>query len=122
MNFVFVNADQPEALPLIEKFGVDAIPHMAMVSRDGEVLTALIGEVPGGVIRSDIDSMLDAGNDNDDTQKRPVLPYQMYDAFRGRQVRVDFVPVEQAGDDAESTSSSTPSSGEIPTKLPYSIQ
>jgi len=128
VNFVFVNADQPEALPLIDAFRVDAIPHMAMVSRDGDVLTALIGEVPGGVIRSDIDAMLDLndnGNDanDDDKEERPVLPYQMYDAFRGRRVRVDFVPTDNDVDSSSSSlSSSAVGSGEIPTNLPYTIQ
>uniref|UniRef100_A0A7S2PDN8 Thioredoxin domain-containing protein n=1 Tax=Leptocylindrus danicus TaxID=163516 RepID=A0A7S2PDN8_9STRA len=125
VNFVFVNADQPEALPLIEAFRVDAIPHMAMVSRDGDVLTALIGEVPGGVIRSDIDAMLDLNDNGVNDGKggeRPVLPYQMYDAFRGRRVRVDFVPIDNNDSTSSMSSSSAAGAGEIPTNLPYTIQ
>lgn len=55
VNFVLVNGDKGESWPSIEAFGVDAIPHMALVSSDGEVETALIGPVPKRVLEADLD-------------------------------------------------------------------
>jgi thiol-disulfide isomerase/thioredoxin len=59
VNFVMVNADQGSAWPLVERFGVDAIPHLAMISAEGDVETALIGPIPRGVLRADLDALLD---------------------------------------------------------------
>ena len=59
VNFVMVNADQGSAWPLVERFGVDAIPHLAMISAEGDVETALIGPIPRGVLRADLDVLLD---------------------------------------------------------------
>jgi len=55
VNFVLVNGDRRDAWPLIEAFGVDAIPHIALVSSDGDVETALIGPVPKRVLEADLD-------------------------------------------------------------------
>jgi thioredoxin-like negative regulator of GroEL len=55
VNFVMVNGDKRDAWPLIEAFGVDAIPHMALVSADGDVETALIGPIPKSVLSADLD-------------------------------------------------------------------
>mmetsp|Transcript_10459 Transcript_10459/g.30755 ORF Transcript_10459/g.30755 Transcript_10459/m.30755 type:complete len:330 (-) Transcript_10459:180-1169(-) len=106
VNFVMVNGDDPDAWPLIERFGVDAIPHLSMISKEGDVETALIGPIPRSVLRADIDELLereeqaqpklvvDGGTGNeedtgvpvvgDDNEKDKPLPYVMYDAFRGR--------------------------------------
>ncbi len=92
INFVMVNGDLGENWPIIERFGVDAIPHLAMVSADGYVETALIGPIPRGVLRADLDTMLENGkrvaNENGEvsstTSGKKALPYIMYDAFRSR--------------------------------------
>lgn len=104
VNFIMINGDDPDAWPVIERFGVDAIPHLAMVSREGDVETALIGPIPRSVLRADIDALLEreegrvqpklvvvdgTGEDGDDlapTQEEggKPLPYVMYDAFRSR--------------------------------------
>ena len=55
VNFVMVNGDAREAWPLIEAFGVDAIPHMALVSSEGDVETALIGPIPKRILEADLD-------------------------------------------------------------------
>ena len=55
VNFVMVNGDKRDAWPLIEAFGVDAIPHLALVSSEGDVETALIGPIPKRVLRADLD-------------------------------------------------------------------
>lgn len=44
VNFVMVNGDRGDSWPIVERFGVDAIPHVAMVGSDGFVETALIGK------------------------------------------------------------------------------
>ena len=58
VNFVMVNGDARDAWPLIEAFGVDAIPHMALVSSEGDVETALIGPIPKRILEADLDGKL----------------------------------------------------------------
>jgi hypothetical protein len=53
-----VNADDPKSWPLIEKLGVDAIPHLSLLEADGTVDTALIGPVPKEWLIKDIDVLL----------------------------------------------------------------
>jgi len=83
VNFVMVNGDKNEAWPYIEAFGVDAIPHMALVSADGDVETALIGLVPKHVLEADLDVLLaNAKNKNNNQQEQQQsLPYRMLDVF-----------------------------------------
>jgi len=71
VNFVVVNGDSSENMDLVTKFRVDGIPHLALINREGEVKTALIGTVPKKVIEADLESLI-AGKD---------LPYEGYDAF-----------------------------------------
>ena len=59
VNFVLVDADLRENWPLIQLFGVDAIPHLAIVDGNGDVETALVGPVSRNVLRADIDALLD---------------------------------------------------------------
>ena len=90
-----VNGDLGENWELIDRFGVDAIPHMAMVGSDGYVETALIGPIPKNVLKADLDVLIQngisqnagiGGNTNNQQQqgKKLELPYTMYDAFRNR--------------------------------------
>ena len=58
MNFVMINADQRDAWPYIERFGVDAIPHMALISNEGDVETAMIGLLPKTYLDADINVLL----------------------------------------------------------------
>jgi thioredoxin-like negative regulator of GroEL len=71
VNFVMVNGDDPNNWGLIEKLGVDAIPHMAMIEADGTVDTALIGPVPKQWLIQDIDTLIENANidDNGETQR-----------------------------------------------------
>lgn len=87
VNFVMVNGDESKAWPYIEAFGVDAIPHLAIVSADGDVETALIGPIPKSVLEADLNALLDP------SEKRP-LPFQMLDVFASRPElrRVHFDP------------------------------
>jgi thiol-disulfide isomerase/thioredoxin len=84
INFISINGDQDEAWPYVEAFGVDAIPHMALIRPDGTVETALIGKVPKSIIQADFDALV---------KKQPTLPYTMLDTFAGKppeQRRVHF--------------------------------
>jgi thioredoxin-like negative regulator of GroEL len=55
VNFVMVDGDKRASGDLIEAFGVDAIPHLALVSAEGDVMTALIGPIPKTVLEADLD-------------------------------------------------------------------
>jgi thiol-disulfide isomerase/thioredoxin len=82
VNFIMVNGDAPEAWPLIDLFGVDAIPHLALVEADGTVDTALIGPVPKSWLEKDLQVMLE--NSKLQQNNRAALPYQMLDTFANR--------------------------------------
>eukprot|EP00752_Nemacystus_decipiens_P011426 g10147.t1 len=73
INFVVVDGTAEKNFDLVDAFRVDGIPHLAMVSADGEVETAIIGTVPKDVVVDDIKALL-AG--------RP-LPYKGFDMFEG---------------------------------------
>lgn len=90
VNFVMVNGDLPQAFPYIEAFGVDAIPHLALVNADGDVETALIGPIPKSVLEADINVLID--NTLAASEKKTPLPHKMLDAFANRpeQRRVHF--------------------------------
>merc|ERR1712238_320437 len=89
VNFILVNGDLAENWGLIERFGVDAIPHMAMLDSDGTIETALIGPIPKSILRADLDVLLsnaqvekkDGAVIDDEKLK---LPHMMYDAFRNK--------------------------------------
>lgn len=84
-NFVMVDGDKGENWPIIERFGVDAIPHLAMVGSDGFLETALIGPIPRNVLKADMDVMLEnAERNNKDGVGKQILPYTMFDAFRSK--------------------------------------
>lgn len=108
VNFVMVNGDDSANWFLVEKLGVDAIPHLALIEADGTVDTALIGPVPKEWLTKDLDVLIENAkndatkdcvtttttttknsNDNDssstrlcattDAPKKQPLPYQMLD-------------------------------------------
>lgn len=113
VNFISVNADTEEAYDLISAFGVDAIPHVAMIDANGYVETALIGPIPKRVFEADINTMIQnakecpgaagavttakttlpseaaadvtpAATDTKMCPNKQELPYTMYDAFEFR--------------------------------------
>lgn len=89
VNFIMVNGDDGRNWPLIQLFGVDAIPHLALLSEEGDVETALIGPMSRNVLRADIDALLTKRENCGEAA--PVcheeLPYKMYDAFSNRESR-----------------------------------
>ncbi len=101
VNFVMVNGDDGKNWPLITRFGVDAIPHLALVSADGDVETALIGPVPKSVLSADLEVLLKNAatlpsttcSKDQETEEQKMcaqknkniqLPYTMFDAFQNR--------------------------------------
>ena len=119
VNFVMINGNERQAWPMIEAFGVDAIPHLALVSAQGDVETALVGIVPKHVLAADLDVLLQnaaappcevssvaalasdgvAGPSSGtllctESSSKKALPYQMLDTFAGRpeQRRLHFDP------------------------------
>eukprot|EP00557_Chaetoceros_sp_GSL56_P002253 CAMPEP_0176502278 /NCGR_PEP_ID=MMETSP0200_2-20121128/14659_1 /TAXON_ID=947934 /ORGANISM="Chaetoceros sp., Strain GSL56" /LENGTH=337 /DNA_ID=CAMNT_0017901321 /DNA_START=112 /DNA_END=1125 /DNA_ORIENTATION=+ len=94
VNFILVDGDKGENWPMIERFGVDAIPHLAMVGSDGVVETALIGPIPRRVLREDLDAMLENAQRRERGEGKVELPFVMYDAFRTRPElkQLNFVP------------------------------
>lgn len=92
VNFIMVNGDDGKNWPLIQLFGVDAIPHLALLSDEGDVETALIGPMSRNVLRADLDALL---TKRENCEAAPVcheeLPYKMYDAFSNRDRRINFV-------------------------------
>lgn len=102
VNFISVNADNGQNWPLIQYFGVDAIPHLALLSGEGDAETALIGPMSRNVLRSDIDALLNQREGGCAEEKKveevvkvchDELPYKMFDAFGNRpdSRRVNFV-------------------------------
>jgi hypothetical protein len=72
INFVMINGDDPSAYPYIQALGVDAIPHLALVTADGYVQTALIGPIPKHILQEDFNAMV---------HKSITLPHTMLDVF-----------------------------------------
>jgi thiol-disulfide isomerase/thioredoxin len=83
VNFILVNGDTQEAWPYIEAFGVDAIPHLALVSSEGDVETALIGPIPKSILEADLNVLLE----NSQSQEKRPLPHVMLDAFQNHPER-----------------------------------
>lgn len=90
VNFVLINGDLAANGEYVDALGVDAIPHMAFISYDGVVETALIGPVPSRVAVADIEALLvnqrnHAAAISTSAESRHVeLPFQMLDVFAGR--------------------------------------
>merc|ERR1712161_55629 len=82
VNFIMVNGDLRTNGASIERFGVDAIPHLALV--------------PRSVLRTDLDVLIQNAHSTNSAntelqnsnkpngQGKIELPYKMFDAFEGR--------------------------------------
>jgi thiol-disulfide isomerase/thioredoxin len=82
VNFVMIDGDKEAAWPYIEAFGVDAIPHLALVSAKGDVETALIGPIPKHVLEADLDVLIRNAAAEQPSGKE--LPYTMLDTFANK--------------------------------------
>ena len=57
VNFVVVNGDDPRNEQLVRLFGVDGIPHMALISDDRQLAGTLIGAIPEKVVDASLDAL-----------------------------------------------------------------
>ncbi|CAM9154187.1 unnamed protein product [Heterosigma akashiwo] len=81
VNFLAVDGADPRNADLVGRFRVDGIPHLALITADHEVETALIGMVPKPILEEEMDALLAA---------KP-LPWVGYDAFRGKSHSMDDI-------------------------------
>lgn len=54
VNFVVMNGDDARNAGMVQRFGVDGIPHLALISADRKLVGTLIGEVPEAVLESNL--------------------------------------------------------------------
>ena len=54
INYVVINGDDARNANLVQRFGVDGIPHLALISADRKLVGTLIGEVPEAVLESNL--------------------------------------------------------------------
>ena len=52
-NFVVVDGDAPENAQLVRTFGVDGIPHVALISAERKLAATLVGGIPESVLEAD---------------------------------------------------------------------
>lgn len=84
VNFVMIDVDgtsNARSWAYVKAFGVDAIPHMALVSAEGDVETALIGPVPKTVLEADFNTLIE---NSKGTSQKKELPYVMLDVFANK--------------------------------------
>jgi len=54
VNFVVCNAEDPRYAELVRLFGVDGIPHYALLDKSSKLAGTLVGEVPESVVESSL--------------------------------------------------------------------
>lgn len=54
VNFVTINGDDPRNAKLVTIFGVDSIPHIALLSRERTLAKTLVGAVPAPILEREI--------------------------------------------------------------------
>ena len=57
VNFVVLNGDDPRNGSLVRKFGVDGVPHLAMISAERTLQGTLIGDVPEPVVDATVKAL-----------------------------------------------------------------
>lgn len=50
---------------MVKRFRVDGIPHLAFITSDEEVKTALVGSVPRPVLKDQITALIQVREDDD---------------------------------------------------------
>jgi thiol-disulfide isomerase/thioredoxin len=58
INFITLDGTKKTNIDLVGRFKVDGIPHMAFMSKNNEVETALIGAVPKKIMKENLDALL----------------------------------------------------------------
>ena len=59
MNFVVCNGDDPQNAELVRLFGVDGIPHVALIDEKRKLKATLVGEIPSSVLESNMAALAD---------------------------------------------------------------
>lgn len=54
LNFVVINGNDARNADLVQRFGVDGIPHLALISGQRKLVGTLIGGVPEGVLEQNL--------------------------------------------------------------------
>jgi thiol-disulfide isomerase/thioredoxin len=57
VNFVTLNGDDPSNAQFVRLFGVDGIPHLALIGSDRKLKATLIGAAPESVVESSLDAL-----------------------------------------------------------------
>jgi len=73
LNFVVINGNDARNAELVQRFGVDGIPHLALISAQRKLVGTLIGGVPNAVLEQNMEALA-AGS---------ALPYASTNAERG---------------------------------------
>ena len=71
INFITVDGANPANADLVARFRVDGIPHVAFVTPEAEVKTALVGAVPKKILDENMVALV----------QEKELPHEGYDAF-----------------------------------------
>ncbi len=58
VNFITVNGVDQRNYDLVRKFKVDGIPHVAFLGSDHELKTSLVGAVPKGIMKDEIEALV----------------------------------------------------------------
>lgn len=112
VNFVMMNgADTVRNGYWVDRFGVDAIPHLALVSSDGLIETALIGIIPKHVLAADLDVMIE-------NSVASVNKKQCRDRFIVARSATTRLSSTESDTPSETTCTDTPISHKI---LPYQM-
>jgi thiol-disulfide isomerase/thioredoxin len=74
INFITIDGGSARNADMVKRFGVDGIPHVAFLTPQNEVQTALVGAVPKKILVEEATALV---------QGQP-LPYEGYDAFEER--------------------------------------
>eukprot|EP00931_Biecheleriopsis_adriatica_P087205 TRINITY_DN61704_c0_g1_i1.p1 TRINITY_DN61704_c0_g1~~TRINITY_DN61704_c0_g1_i1.p1 ORF type:complete len:578 (+),score=108.64 TRINITY_DN61704_c0_g1_i1:95-1735(+) len=76
----------------IRQFRVDGLPHIAFLTPDRRVITALIGNLPPEVLQENVEALAKLKQAPGPADKLPELPYTMFDAFDGGRRRLELRP------------------------------
>jgi thiol-disulfide isomerase/thioredoxin len=71
LNFVTIDGSNPRNADLVDRFRVDGIPHVALVTPKAEIVTSLVGAVPKSVLEGDLRALIQGEE----------MPFVGYDPF-----------------------------------------